>query len=67
MATGSPESIERELLHQVDRLLAELAVDREELIAESGRQGGEIMQKGLSNVAEVVSGLHRLRQTLTSD
>jgi hypothetical protein len=56
--------MDREAVGHIDRLLIEMAVDRQELIA-AGRQNSE-MQKGLADVAEVVNRLQQLRQMLKS-
>jgi hypothetical protein len=64
MSDEAAESLEREGGRRIDRVLIELRKDAEELNAErtSGKQ--EIIQEGMSDIAEVISRLERLRQLL---
>jgi hypothetical protein len=64
MAGEAAESLEREGGRKIDRVLIELRKDAEELRTPrtSGKQ--EIIQEGLSDIAEVISGLEGLRQLL---
>jgi hypothetical protein len=64
MAAESADSLVREGRRHIDRVLIELGKDAEELKAEFALGKREIAQKGLSDIAEVVSGLERLRQLL---
>ena len=62
--------MDKQARRQIDRLMFQTLQDREELLAaldvNCGIEGPkrEILQRGLACVAEVMSGLQRLRQAL---
>ena len=56
--------MEREGGRNIDRVLIELRNDAEELKDEFSLRKREIIQEGMSDIAEVVNGLERLRQLL---
>ncbi|MGD0462706.1 MAG: hypothetical protein ABSB74_09465 [Tepidisphaeraceae bacterium] len=64
MASEPADSLEREGGRNIDRVLIELRNDAEELKDEFSLRKREIIQEGMSDIAEVVNGLERLRQLL---
>jgi hypothetical protein len=64
MAAEAADSLKREGGRNVDHVLIELRKDAEELKAEFAAGKREIIQEGMSDIAEVIDGLERLRQLL---
>jgi hypothetical protein len=64
MAAESADSLKREGGRNVDHVLIELRKDAEELKAELAVGKREIIQEGVSDIAEVIDGLECLRQLL---
>jgi hypothetical protein len=64
MAGQSADSLEQEAGRKIDRVLIELRKDAEELETEITAGKREIIQEGMSDLAEVISGLEHLRQLL---
>jgi hypothetical protein len=64
MPSEAAESLGREGMRKIDRVLIELRKDAEELNAARTSEKKEIIQEGMSDIAEVISRLERLRQHL---
>jgi endonuclease IV len=64
MAGETADSFESDCGRNIDRVLVEVRKDAEELKIEFAAGKREIIQEGLSDVAEVIDGLERLRQLL---
>jgi hypothetical protein len=64
MAAEAADSLKREGGRNIDHVLIELRKDAEELKANSAGQNRGIIQEGMSDIAEVIDGLERLRQLL---
>jgi hypothetical protein len=61
---AAADSLHRESGQKIDHLLIELRKDAEELRTASGLRNSGMIQEGISDVAEVIAGLERLRQLL---
>jgi hypothetical protein len=64
MPGEAAESFGQEGGRKIDRVLIELRKDAEELNADRTSEKREIIQEGMSDIAEVINRLERLRQLL---